>query len=221
MALRQIYDLILRAEAGARGYNAVWSAIRPADRPAKEVTKMTVAEVMAWQGEVLRKGYASSAVGGFQFISKTLRGLVAQSRTVSPSHMFSRETQEALAYDLLAQAGLQAFLSGRMDTDDFARALARIWAGLPDPSTGRSVYAGDGLNAATVSVAEVRHALDAAKELADKPPPAAPKIDLPPSAIGVLALTLAALAVIRGRKGLVGLLILAAIGAAIYFGAMP
>lgn len=53
--------------------------------------------------------------------------------------------------------GLGSYKSGKMSAEAFANNLAKEWAGLPvvsGPKKGRSYYAGDGLNGATVSVAE-------------------------------------------------------------------
>lgn len=75
---------------------------------------------------------------------------------------------------LLRGRGMQRFLDGQIDVDDMALGLAKEWASLPVPNdmkgasrqikAGQSYYAGDGLNKAHATVAEVEKALLVARE---------------------------------------------------------
>jgi hypothetical protein len=60
---------------------------------------------------------------------------------------------------LLKRRGWDAFRAGKLSKRQFAFRLSQEWASLPNPKTGRSYYAGDGLNASSVSAAKVYQAL--------------------------------------------------------------
>ena len=93
---------------------------------------------------------------------------------LSKRHLFDRATQDELAVHLLRGRGMQQFMDGQIDVDDMAIGLAKEWASLPVPHAmkgasrqiraGQSYYAGDGLNKAHATVAEVEQALNIARE---------------------------------------------------------
>jgi hypothetical protein len=141
---RQIRDVIAQAEAGRAGYDAVqWGArIKPPARP----TEMTLAQIDEWIRDTPGQPHA---IGRYQFIPKTLRWLV-QRLNLPQNTQFTPEVQDRLADLLLADAGLEAVLSGEIDRISFKRNLARIWAGLPLPN-GKSYYEGVAGNKATMS----------------------------------------------------------------------
>lgn len=165
MSVKDLVDFIVRAENGGRlNWDSVYGGIRMADRPTFPVTSMKVREVLAWQQKVRSKGYPSSAVGGPQFIYKTLVSLIP--RYAGMDDLFDETTQRNLALALLRGRGLDTYLAGKVSAEAFADALAREWASLPviiGPKAGRSYYAGDGLNKALVTIeatlAAVRSAL--------------------------------------------------------------
>lgn len=140
--------------------NAIWGGVKDTDHPLNPITEMTVGEVLDWQDSVDSK-YMSEAVGEWQFLEDTLRGLYRQSG-VSLNDKFNRETQIKLATQLLRRRGLDDYLSGKMSSDKFALSLSKEWASLPVPyditrngrdiKAGQSYYAGDGLNSAHASV---------------------------------------------------------------------
>lgn len=75
---------------------------------------------------------------------------------------------------LLNRRGLQAYRAGRISKGTFALALSQEFASLPDPTTGRSFYHGDGLNASRVPRSAVYRALGfAAQPATYSPNPAA------------------------------------------------
>ena len=166
-----VLDLIGRYES--RGdYEIVYGGIPKAQRPQK-LTAMTIAKVISWQRQVVATGADSSAAGKYQIIRKTLEASVAALK-MSMDRLFDKTTQDELAVHLLASRGMQRFLNGQIDSDDMALGLAREWASLPVPTdmmgqtrrikAGQSYYAGDGLNKAHATVAEVEQALNLARE---------------------------------------------------------
>jgi hypothetical protein len=152
---RPLLDLIARheSESAARaqgvssGYDVVvWQAFR-VHPPSPPLTSMTVAEVLAWQLEAIRRyrqkmqartGY--SAAGRYQIIRATLQGLVDSDWKMTD--LFDTETQDLLALNLLRRRGWDRWLAGRLSDSAFADALSMEWASLPY-RTGRSYYAGD------------------------------------------------------------------------------
>jgi muramidase (phage lysozyme) len=149
---KPILDLIGRAEA-PKGYNQIFGRNRSAP-----LDQMTVAQVLQLQRMMVSNGSPSSAVGRYQFINKTLRGLVTSLR-IDPNTKFTPELQDRLAMALLEGRGLSKFLDGSMSARRFQQNLSMEWAGLPSLN-GRSYYARDGLNKATVGTASLVRALE-------------------------------------------------------------
>lgn len=170
--VQPVLDLIGKYES--RGdYTIVWGGLTAAQRPAKTITGMTVAEVMAWQNAAVKKGAKSTAAGKYQIIRATLGASVAALK-LNTARLFDKATQDELGMHLLRGRGMQRFLDGQIDADDMAIGLAKEWASLPVPhdmqgqsrrvKAGQSYYSGDGLNAAHAKVAEVEQALAIARE---------------------------------------------------------
>lgn len=78
---------------------------------------------------------------------------------LSGSEPFTPELQDKMGRMLLNRRGLQAYRAGRISKGTFALALSQEFASLPDPTTGRSFYHGDGLNASRVPRSAVYRAL--------------------------------------------------------------
>lgn len=142
--LSELRSLIAKAEAGKAGYDAVQygADIKPSGRP----TTLTIQEIYDWIDATPGQPHA---IGRYQFIPPTLRRLVSQ-LGVSTKTRFTPAVQDRLADLLLAEAGLQDFLSGAKPRHAFMNNLAKIWAGLPN-DTGRSHYHGYAGNKATMS----------------------------------------------------------------------
>lgn len=159
--MRPILDLIAKAES--RGdYNAISGLVRRKDYPSKPLVKMTIGEVLEWQDRI-DPHYLSEAAGRYQIMEDTLRGLYREAG-LSSGELFNEANQDALCMALLRRRGLDDWRAMRISTVKFANNLAREWAGLPvvsGPKAGRSFYAGDGLNSATVSSGEVLGVLNA------------------------------------------------------------
>lgn len=137
-------------------YQVVYGGIAATDRPAKALTSMTVAEVLAWQDSIDAR-YSSEAAGAYQVMEDTLRGLV-DSGQIDPDAVFNEATQDHVAELLMERRGLSKFVAGEISAEDFADNLAREWASFPVVrdqqgakryvERGQSYYAGDGLNKA-------------------------------------------------------------------------
>lgn len=136
-----------------------------------KLTSMTLNEVFQFQRS-LRSRSPSTAAGEYQFISPTLKGLVAAGHA-QRTDLFDQTTQRRLATALLVRRSLGKFLTGSIAIDDFALNLAKEWASMPITRDvmrggrrirrGQSYYAGDGLNAAHASVPDFLTAIRSAR----------------------------------------------------------
>ena len=127
-----------------------------------QFTKMSLQEVMDWQSQQVGAGAASNAVGKYQIIGPTLRGLVRQ-LGIDPKERFDEAMQDRLARALIDRRGAADFAKGKLSADQFANNLSMEWASLPalhGPNAGQSYYQGDGLNAAHVTQDEVLAAVE-------------------------------------------------------------
>lgn len=139
----KLKSLIAVAEAGPKGYDAVHVQARRLPKPP---TQMTLREIAQW---VRATPGTPHAIGRYQIIPSTMKILIRRSG-FSPQTRFSPEVQDAFADILLADAGLERFLQGRLSRKRFMNNLARVWAGLPT-SNGKSYYDGYAGNRATIS----------------------------------------------------------------------
>lgn len=174
MNLDPLYNLIIELESlGAvkqqgveSPYDVVWGNIRADDRP-KQLSLMTVQEVLDWQDSIDSR-YMSEAAGAFQIMEDTLRGLV-DTKQIPPNLIFDKAGQELCCRALLESRGLKRFLSGEISIEKFADNLAREWASFPVQSDqrgktqmvrrGQSYYAGDLLNYSRAAPEKVLAAL--------------------------------------------------------------
>jgi hypothetical protein len=154
-AATPLLDFIGNKES--EGYDDISGLVSRALYPAKQLTAMTIQEVLDWQ-ESIDQGQLSEASGRYQIMEDTLRGfnneLGVGSGTnslygragLSAGDLFSPENQDKMAIVLLEGRGLSKFLSGTITREQFANNLASEWASLPlvtGPNAGRSKYAGD------------------------------------------------------------------------------
>lgn len=164
--MRALLALIRKHEAPA-GYNQRYAEAKPK----RDLATMTFDEVRAYgRARVTVDGKASSAIGGYQFITKTLDSLRA-SLHLKGTELFTPGLQDDLAVALMIRRGLMEYLRGKIGTADFANNLAKEWASLPVVTAitgahrklkpGQSYYAGDGLNAAHHKPAVVVAAIEA------------------------------------------------------------
>lgn len=154
---RQLLTLVSKGEAVAGGnpYISLW----PNDSE-PSITQMTLAQVDRFQTDRKNIGFASTAIGKYQFIQRTLREAVGLLGVDPLVVRFNAHTQDSLILTILKEyRGYNDWLSGSLPTERFMINLAREFASMPVPydmqghsrpvSKGQSYYAGDGLNRAS------------------------------------------------------------------------
>lgn len=146
---QHLIGLILQHEAGGN-----WNAVYGRSHNKTDLGKFTLNQILAMQLGARARGAASTAIGGGQFIYETLRSLKRDMR-LTGQERFTPQLQVRLMMHLLRQRGWDQFRAGVMSKRTFALHLSQEWAALPDPRTGRSVYAGDGLNASSARPRDV------------------------------------------------------------------
>jgi len=145
---------LIRLREAPAGYNQRFAE----SVPRRDLATMTFDEVRRYGRERVTVDHkSSSAIGGYQFISRTLDGLKA-SLHLTGREPFTPELQDDLAYQLMVGRGLNRLYAGTMPPEVFCNNIAREWASLPVVTAirgahrmlrpGQSYYAGDGLNAA-------------------------------------------------------------------------
>jgi hypothetical protein len=158
-----LLNLIARVESKGN-YNAYFGN---ANNSSIDFTRMSIAEVMDWQSEYVREGNASSAVGRYQIVDRTLKGLVEE-LNLDPKQPFDQATQDKMAIALIERRGAERYINNELTHEEFAANLAKEWAALPKvigENPNDSYYASDGLNKSLVSIDEV---LSAVKTIAPK-----------------------------------------------------
>ena len=157
---------------GTQGGRIVGSTHNAASLLGRNLTDMTVGEVMGHQSSSPRRLFAA---GRYQIIPDTLKGILPSSG-LTARDPFSPQNQDRLGIALIQRRKpAWDYLTGKSANRDAALlALAQEWASLPDPRTGNSFY-GSG-NRAQHTVAQVAAALDAARTSlsAQAPPPTTP-----------------------------------------------
>lgn len=153
-----LLQLIARVES-KDNYNAYFGH---AHNTSVQFTAMSIGEVLQWQAQFVAEGNASSAVGRYQLIEPTLRGLVHE-LGLAPTQKFDQPTQDRLAVALLERRGAEKYVNRELTQHEFAANLAKEWAALPrvvGSNPAASYYAGDGLNQALVPVDHVLEAIE-------------------------------------------------------------
>lgn len=168
-------DLIQRGESGSKSYDNYnrgtyldgngRERIRGADR-AIDFSTMTVGEVMDLQA--LPRGDTNRlfAVGRYQVIPDTMRGAVA-TLGISRDEPFSDALQDRIFSDYLItnkRSAIAAYITGEPGAGiaDAQLALAKEWASIANPATGRGYYGG--ANHASISAQETADALNAMRQ---------------------------------------------------------
>lgn len=168
-------DLIQRGESGSKSYDNYnrgtyldgdgRERIRGADR-AIDFSTMTVGEVMDLQA--LPRGDTNRlfAVGRYQVIPDTMRGAVA-TLGISRDEPFSDALQDRIFSDYLItnkRSVIAGYITGEPGAGlaDAQLALAKEWASIANPATGRAYYGG--ANHASISAQETADALNAMRE---------------------------------------------------------
>lgn len=148
-----LLDTIAQGESKGN-YNAYFGN---ATNRAINFSAMSVGDVLDWQARYIAEGNPSSAVGRYQFIDSTLRGLVDE-MGISHGAIFDANLQDRLAVRLLERRGVKEYVRGQISREQFAHNLSKEWAALPrviggDPNA--SYYAHDGLNQARVKIDQI------------------------------------------------------------------
>lgn len=160
---KPLLQLIAQAESKSN-YNAYFGSPHNTNI---RLTDMSLAQVLAWQEEYVKQGSLSDAVGRYQILSTTLRGLISQ-LNINPSVKFDEATQDKLAIALLERRGSEHYINHQLTREEFAANLAKEWAALPKvtgPKPELSYYDSDGLNKSLVEVDQVLRAIDPIKPL--------------------------------------------------------
>lgn len=129
----------------------------------KPISQMTLGEVKALQRRMLdhpANGWNSSAVGKYQIVGTTLRGLQKE-MNLPDSTVFSPEIQDQMGMRLLERRGLNKFQNGTMSATQFQNNIAKEWASFARADTGRSAYGqhtGTSTAQAAAVIAGVRNA---------------------------------------------------------------
>lgn len=148
--VKPLLDLIAKAESTGN-YDAHFGE---AGNTNPRFTQMSVDEVLAWQKDFVRSGKPSSAVGRYQIIRGTLKGLKTKMK-LEGTETYNATLQDKMALELLKQRGLEGYLLGIITVDAFIDEIAKEWAGLPNTSD-KSHYHRDGLNSAQIKLAELK-----------------------------------------------------------------
>lgn len=160
-----LLDLIGEHEA-AGNYNAVWG--KPNSKV--DLSRFTLDQILGQQQAARRARVKSTAIGRYQFIYKTLRGLKAE-LGLTGQERFDSALQDRLGMALLERRGWNEFKAGKLSRRQFALRISQEWAAMPDPRTGRSFYHGDGLNSAGTSTQAVYAAMGFTTDEPTRPAP--------------------------------------------------
>jgi hypothetical protein len=142
---------LIGSHEGPGGYNQRFA--EPDGAPRYSLVTMSINDVLAIPGNTVN-GVTSTAAGRYQIIRSTMRGLMRQ-MGLTGEELFDAKMQDRMALQLMENRGLRRWQAGDLSDEDFAANLAKEWASLPNPRTGRSHYAGDGVNQSHVSTQEV------------------------------------------------------------------
>jgi hypothetical protein len=149
-----LLELIGQGESKGN-YNALVYGKKGANTPGSvDLTNMTIAQVQEYQKGMIAKGHASTAVGKYQMIEKTLAEQVKKAGLDAKTTKFDQKTQDLLASQLIDQAGF-----GKKDSSTVMKNLAGTWASLPKDMSGRGAYDGFNQNKATINAGDVQAAI--------------------------------------------------------------
>ncbi|PCI57084.1 MAG: hypothetical protein COB36_02100 [Alphaproteobacteria bacterium] len=158
-----LLELIASKESGG-DYNIVYGGRRI------NATEMSINDVIAWQkNSTQNEGAASSAIGKYQIIRKTLTGL-KEELGLSGDEKYDEAMQDRMAVALLERRGYDDYLAGDLSESRFMKNISMEWASMPKDESGVSYYAGDGLNQAHASPATLLLAMQHVKNTPTESP---------------------------------------------------
>ncbi|MEM7650557.1 MAG: hypothetical protein AAF204_00555 [Pseudomonadota bacterium] len=118
--IRGLLDHIARHESVNGSYDSVWpNSVKDG------LSEMTINEVIAWQESCNDKG--SCAAGRYQFMPKTLKGLIENMDNIDGTEKFSPNVQDLLAVELMREKGLDGIVQGKGNINNFVDGIAEIW----------------------------------------------------------------------------------------------
>jgi muramidase (phage lysozyme) len=167
---KSVLDLVGKTEGTdkGRGYNETLGYGKYTNGD-QNLTGMTLGQIDELQSKMLANPdnkEHSSALGRYQITQTTLRDLIKK-QGLDPNAKFDEKMQDRLASTLIRER------TGNAKNDnEYMRALATIWASLPDPTTGKSYY-GQHTGATTDDVMRAiraQRAAEAKPKDASKPP---------------------------------------------------
>jgi len=127
--MKGIKSIIHKAESAAHGYNAVAGSTKGDPN----LTSMTIGEV--------HKKYGDKAVGIGQFKRRFLidnaKKYLGYNKKELDAMPFNKATQNKFMELGIEDAGIDAYLNGRITIDQFHARLANIWRGLPPLRTSQ------------------------------------------------------------------------------------
>jgi muramidase (phage lysozyme) len=108
-----------------------------------DLSAKSLGEIYTFQNVMLSRDARSTAIGRYQFLRGTLKGLQSKHK-MDNSVLFTPAVQDEFAVDLLVGRGYKLWWRGQLGHAGFAHLLSCEWASLPDPENdGRSHYDGD------------------------------------------------------------------------------
>jgi hypothetical protein len=167
-----VLSLVSRGEGNYNSFNRGTAGdsvrIKASDKFGSDLTKMTVGQIMELQSGSGGEGGTRKlfAAGRYQIIPSTMKQMMNDPASgISPSELFSPETQDKMMMYLMSEKRPEVFEYVNSDRHDpallrlAARGMAKEFASVADPDSGLSRYGGVGGNKASISVAEIYKAL--------------------------------------------------------------
>ena len=151
---KELLDLIAKAESGRMGYTAANKG-KPGDMPQgyPQLKDLTISQVMDMQQSRPGKQREFFAVGRYQIIPETLKGLMRGDygpTGLNVDDKFSEENQDKLALVLIKNREKRAKKAGG-GLDTFQKEISQEWAGIGLPNTNLSSYEDINGNKASVN----------------------------------------------------------------------
>jgi len=174
--------------AGRKGYDTIYN--HQQHRLRKPITSMTILEVQQGQIDQWDRMVKSSATGRYQFMYKTLGGLIEDFK-LDIHQKFEPDIQDSLGFILMKRRGYAKWVSHKISDVTFALGLAKEWASFPvlQPvkgahralARGQSYYEGDRLNKSLITPEQVEAMLKRARACLVRGANETPNVAPPPT----------------------------------------
>lgn len=149
---QKLLDIIGDVESNGN-YNVIYGGEE------KPLTQMTIKQIYDLQEKMIASGKKSTAVGKYQFISKTLKEVVEE-QGIKENTLFDENVQDQLAHARLVKRGIGNFEYGDLPISNFIKKLSEEWASFPKDESDKSNYEGDGLNKSLIKYNEIKKLLE-------------------------------------------------------------